>query len=119
VCAATSEAAGPSNAGSGCRAEKGRLATSTEQRGARFFDEHRRDRGWAHVVVRRKTTLGRLIALDVTTTEAALEGFLRSLDKAPLQVRETGEGGVTYRFVWASGYANGTIVRVQGVLQDD
>ena len=95
------------------------MATSTEQRGARFFDEHRQDRGWANIVVRRQPTLGRLIALDVTTAEAALGSFLRSLDKAPLQVREAGEGGLTYRFAWASGYADGTTVRVQGVLQDD
>jgi hypothetical protein len=95
------------------------MTTSTDPGGARFFDEHRQDRGWATIVVRRRPTLGRLIALDVLTAEPGLGSFLRALDRAPLQVHEAGEGGVTYRFLWASGYANGTMVRVQGVLQDD
>lgn len=92
---------------------------STEAQGARFYDEHRQDRGWATVVVRRETALGRLVVLDVTTAEQELGSFLRSLDKAPLQVHQIGEGGVIYRFAWASGYANGAMVRVQGILRDD
>ncbi|HXU63339.1 MAG TPA: hypothetical protein VN962_16690 [Polyangia bacterium] len=92
---------------------------STEPQGAQFFDEHKQDRGWAKVVVKRKPALGGLIALDILTTEPGLGSFLRALDRAPLQVHQTGEGGVTYRFAWASGYANGTMVRVQGVLLND
>jgi len=92
---------------------------STEPQGAQFYDEHKQDRGWAKVVVRRKPSLGGLVVLDITTTEPGLGSFLRALDKARLQVHETGEGGVTYRFAWASGYANGAMVRVQGVLQTD
>ncbi len=84
-----------------------------------MYDEHKQDRGWAKVVVRRRPALGRLVVLDITTTEPGLGSFLRALDKAPIQVHQAGEGGVTYRFAWASGYANGTTVRVQGVLQDD
>jgi hypothetical protein len=91
---------------------------STEPGGARFYDERKQDRGCANIVVRRKPT-GRLVVLDITTTDAALGSFLRALDKAPLQVQQPGEDGVTYRFAWASGYANGAMVRVQGILQDD
>ena len=95
------------------------MDTPREQGGAYFYDEHKHDRGWAKIVVRRKSTPGRLVVLDILTTEPGLGGFLRALDKAPLQVHETGENGMTYRFAWASGYANGSMVRVQGVLQDD
>ncbi len=95
------------------------MDSATDQGGAHFYDETKHDRGWAKVVVRRRPTLGRLIVLDVLTTESALGSFLRALDKAPLQVHQAGEHGVTYRFAWASGYANGSMVRVQGVLLDD
>jgi len=91
---------------------------STDIRGARFYDGHRQDRGLATVVVRRQSTMGRLIVLDVMTNEPALRSFLRALDKAPLHVQQAGDGGVTFRFSWASGYENGDMVRVQGVLQD-
>ncbi len=84
--------------------------------GARFFDEHERDRGWAAKVVRRERAPGRLVVLEVTSKDPALLNFLGSLDKAPLQVQETGTEGSSYRFVWASAYDNGGTVRVQGVL---
>ena len=95
------------------------MDTPREQGGAHFYDEHKHDRGWAKTVIRRKPALGGLIVLDILTTEPALGSFLRALDKAPLQVHQTGENAVTYRFAWASGYANGSMVRVQGVLQED
>jgi hypothetical protein len=91
---------------------------STEPQGAQFYDEHKQDRGWAKVVVRRKPSLGGLVVLDILTTEPELGSFLRALDKSRLQVQQTGEGGMTYRFAWASGYANGAMVRVQGVLEN-
>lgn len=86
--------------------------------GARFFDERRRDRGWAEGIVRRQHALGRLVVLDVTTSDPELQGYLRALDRAPLWVEEAGEGGAAYRFAWASGYENGAMVRVQGILED-
>lgn len=88
-----------------------------EVQGARFFDALRQDRGLATVVVRREPAAGRMVILDVKTTEIALRSFLRSLDKAPLLVQEPGDGGVAFRFAWASGYDNDTMVRVQGILQ--
>jgi hypothetical protein len=91
---------------------------SNERTGARFFDEHKRDRGWAIKIVKPRRALGKLVALDVTTTDPELRSFLASLDKSPLRVQETGTDGTSYRFVWASGYDNGATMRVQGVLQD-
>jgi hypothetical protein len=91
---------------------------STEQGGARFYDEHKQDRGWANLVLKRQNALGRLIVLEVGGADSALSSFLRALDKAPLQVQRAGTDGAIYRFLWASGYDNGPTVRVQGVLQD-
>ena len=91
---------------------------STESSGARLYDEHNRDRGWASRVVRRANVYGRLVVLDVTTTDPALLAFLRALDTAPLRIEEAGPEGAHYRFAWASGYENGTNVRVRGNLRD-
>ena len=89
----------------------------TPASGARFHDEHDRDRGWASRVVKRAMTFGRLTVLDVTAADPALLVFLRGLDRTPLFVEEAGEGGAHYRFAWASGYDNGVTVRVQGNLE--
>jgi hypothetical protein len=91
---------------------------STEQIGARFFDENKRERGWAAKVVRRERAHGALVVLDVTTTDSGLVSFLGSLDKAPLRVQQTGDEGTTLTFAWASGYDNGPTIRVQGILKD-
>jgi hypothetical protein len=91
---------------------------ANEQVGARFFDENKRERGWATKVVKRERPLGRLVVLEVTSTDASLLAFLGSLDKSPLQVEQTGDESETYNFVWASGYENGATVRIQGVLHD-
>ena len=94
------------------------MMMSSEQIGARFFDEHKRERGWAAKVVRRQRAPGSLVVLEVTTTDAGLLSFLGSLDKSPLRVQQTGAEGTTYTFAWASGYDNGPTIRVQGILQD-
>jgi hypothetical protein len=60
-----------------------------------------------------------LVVLDVTTTDPELIGYLRALDRAPLWVEEGGESGAAYCFAWASGYENGAMVRVQGILGDE
>jgi hypothetical protein len=88
----------------------------TEQSGARFFDDRRQDRGWASKVVRRIPSLGGLTVLDVNTNEASLAAFLRALDRSPLRVQYTDSEGETYTFAWASGYENGTAIRIQGRL---
>ncbi len=85
--------------------------------GARFFDEKERDLGWAAKVSKRPPTLGGLTALDVTAADPSLATFLRSLDKSRLFVRPSDALGESFVFVWASGYANGLNIRVQGVLE--
>jgi hypothetical protein len=91
---------------------------ASDEKGARFLDEQRCERGWASKVVRRERALGRLVVLDVTTTDRDLLRFLCELDRSPLHVQRTGEDGANYQFAWASGYENGSTVRVQGILQD-
>jgi hypothetical protein len=88
-----------------------------DEGGARFFDAKKRDRGWAAKVTRRSQALGRLVVLDVITTEPSLAGFLRTLDKGKLHIRRSGPSGGSYVFAWASGYENGTEIRVRGVLE--
>jgi hypothetical protein len=85
--------------------------------GAWFFDDKKRDLGWAARVCRRNPTLGGLTVLDVGTAEPALATFLRSLDKGRLFVRSADTSGESYAFAWASGYANGQEIRIQGVLE--
>jgi hypothetical protein len=85
--------------------------------GARFYDHNRRDLGRAARVVKRPPALGGLTVLDVMTAEPVLAAYLRALDKARLVVRCEGAEGASYRFAWASGYANGNEIRVQGVLE--
>jgi len=84
--------------------------------GARFFDEKRRDLGWAAKVLRRTPGLGGLTVLDIATAEPTLALFLRSLDKRPLFVQPMDLSGEAFSFAWASGYANGQDIRIQGVL---
>jgi hypothetical protein len=91
---------------------------SSEQSGARFVDQYKQERGWASKVVKREKAVGRLVVLDVTTTDPDLSKFLGALDRSPLVVQQTGSEGTSYRFTWASGYENGTTIRVQGILQD-
>src|SRR5512140_569204 len=87
--------------------------------GARFFDEKKRDLGWAARVSKRNhPTLGGLTVLDIATAEPSLALFLRSLDKGRLFVQPTAVLGESFAFTWASGYANGQEIRVQGVLED-
>jgi hypothetical protein len=85
--------------------------------GARFFDEKKRDLGWAAKVSKRDPSLGGLTVLDIVTAEPSLAMFLRSLDKGRLFVRPTDVLGESFAFTWASGYANGQNIRVQGVLE--
>jgi hypothetical protein len=39
------------------------------------------------------------------------------LDKSRLLVRCDGVDGASYQFAWASGYTNGSDIRIQGVLE--
>ena len=84
--------------------------------GASFFDSRRRNLGWASSVSRRKPSLGGLTVLDVITSEAGLTASLVTLDHARLLVQGGDSGGSSWDFAWASGYANGHTIRIQGVL---
>jgi hypothetical protein len=78
-----------------------------------FLDGARRNLGWAVRVVKRKPSPGGLTTLDVTTSDAALTTSLLMLDKHRLFVMSEGE---SFAFAWASGYQNGSAIRIQGVL---
>ena len=90
---------------------------SSNKSAARFFDEQRRDRGWASQVTRRVRRIDGLTTLDVTTNEAGLAAFLRSLERSRLRVQCTDDEGESYTFAWASGYQNGSQIRIQGALE--
>jgi hypothetical protein len=85
--------------------------------GARFLDEKKRDLGWAGKVSKRNPSLGGLTVLDVATADPLLAMYLRSLDKGRLFVNSADATGQSYAFAWASGYANGQDIRIQGVLE--
>jgi hypothetical protein len=85
--------------------------------GARFFDEKRHDRGWASLVKRWVRRIDGLTTLDVTTNDSGLVLFLSSLDRSPLRVQHTDGEGDSYTFAWASGYKDGTKIRVHGKLE--
>jgi hypothetical protein len=53
----------------------------------------------------------------VVLAEPPLAAHLRALDKTRLVVRCDGLDGASYSFAWASGYANGNDIRIQGVLE--
>jgi hypothetical protein len=89
---------------------------SNETSGARFFDAQNQDRGWAQKVMKRAQSIGRLTVLDVVTSDANLASFLEALDHGGLHVQCTDLDATSYEFAWASGYANGSGIRVRGVL---
>jgi hypothetical protein len=92
---------------------------TSEQGGARFYDDAKRDRGWAGAVTLRPRGIGTLTVLDIVGADGNLVSFLSLLDHSRLVVQYTGADNreASYRFRWASGYANGGDVRVQGVLE--
>jgi hypothetical protein len=90
---------------------------SASPNGARFFDGKNRDLGWAAKVSKRNPSLGGLTVLDVVTTEPGLTACLVTLDKVRLVVRSEGAAGGYWDFAWASGYANGREIRIQGMLE--
>jgi hypothetical protein len=81
------------------------------------LDEKKRDLGWAGKVSKRDPSLGGLTVLDVATADPLLAIYLRSLDKGKLFVNSGDAAGQSYAFAWASGYANGQDIRIQGVLE--
>jgi hypothetical protein len=84
--------------------------------GARFYDSRRREMGFASGVTRRPRGLTPLTVIDVAGAGPALFAFLTHLDKSHLSLRDGDTGALLYEFRWASGYADGTAVRIHGVL---
>jgi hypothetical protein len=84
--------------------------------GAGFFDDRKRFMGSATLVSRRVRALSDLTVIDVVGADASLAKFLSHLDKSRLLVQES-SGDTLFSFRWASGYVNGTDIRVQGVLE--
>jgi hypothetical protein len=93
--------------------------TNASESGARFFDHSGRDLGWAAIVSRRSPLVGNLTVLDVTTADVDLAASLVNLDRDRLSVK-SGDGlGEALTFLWASGYANGPQIRIQGMLANN
>jgi hypothetical protein len=82
--------------------------------GARFFDDSKRDLGWASQVTRRPPVVSTLTVFDVAGAEPALARSLALLDRRRLRIQCD---DADYTFRWASGYGNGPDLRVQGVLE--
>jgi hypothetical protein len=85
--------------------------------GAIFFDSSNRLRGSASRVTERTGGLSRLTSIDVEGADAALSEFLTHLDRSNIVVRDRDTESTLYAFRWASGYSNGSGIRVQGMLE--
>jgi hypothetical protein len=89
----------------------------TASGGAIFFDSSNRLRGWASRVTQRTSGLSRLTSIDVEGADASLSEFLTHLDRSTMVVRDRETESTLYTFRWASGYSNGSGIRVQGMLE--
>jgi hypothetical protein len=93
--------------------------SNASESGARFFDHSGRDLGWASKVSQRSPLVGNLTVLDVTTTDVDLAASLVNLDRDRLSIK-SGDGlREAFSFLWASGYANGPQIRIQGMLANN
>ena len=84
--------------------------------GARFFDSRKRDLGCASSVTRRPPGLNPLTVIDVVGAGPALSSYLTHLDKSRIILRNPQTGAVLYEFLWASGYPDGSSIRIHGML---
>jgi hypothetical protein len=85
--------------------------------GAGFYDSTKMFRGEAMLVSKRSRALSELTVLDIVGADAGLTSYLSHLDKSRLIVRDRASGDALFSFRWASGYVNGSDIRVQGVLE--
>jgi hypothetical protein len=88
----------------------------TNQRRTIFYDGKKLLRGWATFVSRRKRALSELTVIDVVGADPGLTTYLQHLDKGRLVLVEPVSGDTLFAFRWASGYVNGSDIRIQGVL---
>jgi hypothetical protein len=84
--------------------------------GAGFYDARKAFRGEASFVSKRARALSELTVIDVVGADADLTSYLAHLDHGRLIVRDRASGASLYTFLWASGYVNGSDIRIQGVL---
>jgi hypothetical protein len=85
--------------------------------GARFYDKVRQDLGRAVRVTTRQRSGTTLTVFDVTGAEPALARALVLFDRGRLRIHCEDAARTCYVFRWASGYANGNDVRIQGELE--
>lgn len=85
--------------------------------GARFFDKSKQDLGRAVQVKTRIRSGSTLTVLDVSGAEPQLARSLTLLDRSRLRIHCEDAARTCYVFRWASGYNNGSDVRIQGVLE--
>lgn len=81
-----------------------------------FFDHKKRYRGSATQVTPRAPVFSGLTVMDVVGADRDLASFLTCLDRSILVIQHATTGGAAFTFQWASGYENGTGIRVQGML---
>jgi hypothetical protein len=93
------------------------MSDALEPCGARFFDKVKRDLGRAVAVTARQRSGSNLTVLDVTGAEPDLARALGLLDRTRLRIHCEDAARTCYVFRWASGYGNGTGVRIQGELE--
>ena len=86
--------------------------------GARFYAKGKQDLGRAAQVTARAPRSGStLTVFDVIGAEPALARALSFLDQGALRIHCENDLRTCYVFRWASGYGNGTDVRIQGILE--
>jgi hypothetical protein len=83
---------------------------------ARFFDKVKQDLGRAVRVTTRHRSGSTLTVVDVTGAEAELARALVLLDRGRLRIHFEDAARTCFVFAWASGYSNGSDVRIQGML---
>ena len=93
--------------------------TAEPSTGARFIDKDGRDLGFARKVTPRIRAISgkALTVFDISGAEPALALSLSRLDRSRMRIQFADPAAVPCRFRWASGYVNGTEVRLQGELE--
>ena len=90
---------------------------TTEPCGARFFDKVKQDMGRAVHVTKRLRSGSTLTVVDVTGADPELARALTVLDRGRLRIHCEDSLKTCLVFSWASGYGNGSGIRIQGVLE--
>ena len=93
------------------------MSEAVQPYGARFYDKVRQDLGRAVRVTTRHRLGSTLTILDVIGAEPALARALVLFDRGRLRIHCEDDARTCYVFRWASGYANGPDVRIQGELE--